>query len=254
MLMMLVERKFTAQEINAVINDPSVYDWVRGPLEGKLDLAPTLSDHRNVLLMGEFGGVLFQQHQPGLYEAHTQVLPPGRGQWAMKMAREALQWMFTKTEAVEVIALVPQGNVGALAMGKRLGFTLEMTKPNGWTFRGRTIPTDVYSLKLQDWMRTAPGMKERGDWFHARLEAEYARLGIVHAAHPDDDSHDQHVGATAEIIFGGQPQKAIAFYNRWACMAGYAPAAIVALDPLTINIQESILVVCNNDFEVMQCQ
>lgn len=249
-----IDRQFTARLLNKVVNDPSVYDWVRGTFEGPMDLTPIVANHNNVLLMGEHGGILFMQHQQGLYEAHAQVVTAGRGKWATEMTQEALHWMFTRTDAVEIVTRVPRGNIGALALTKRMGFVLEFTRNKGWTKAGQPIPADVYSLKVQDWMRDAPGLKQRGDWFHTKLEAEYERIGANHGIHPDDDTHDQFVGATIDMIFGGQPQKATVFYNRWAVMAGYQPIRIMTLAPLTLDIQESLIAVRNDDFWVMACQ
>jgi len=76
---MQIERITDAARLNAVVNDPSVYPWVRGTAEGPLDLGGIIADPRHVALMGAHGGCLFVHHQPGIFEAHTQVLESGRG-------------------------------------------------------------------------------------------------------------------------------------------------------------------------------
>jgi hypothetical protein len=43
-------------------------------------------------------------------------------------------------------------------------------------------------------------------------------------------------GLTFEMIYAGQPEKGIIVYNRWARFAGFAPMALVAKDPLIIDL------------------
>lgn len=255
---MAVEQHRDAEFINSVVNDPSVLPWVQGNLEGPLDVAPLLRIPGNVLLCDEYGGVLFIEHQPGFYEAHTQVLPAGRGKWAVQMVREALQWMFTKTSAVDIQTKCPQGNIGALALAKRIGGRELFIAERGWTYEGKIIPAAIYGLSIQDWLSSAPGLEERGKWFHDRLESEYARHGVGDPTpHPDDLVHDRYVGAAVEMIAGGQPHKAAVFYNRWAVMAGYAPISIIKASPptVTVDIDDAILIVRpDGDFWVASCR
>jgi hypothetical protein len=105
-------------------------------------------------------------------------------------------------------------------------------------------------VTLQDWLRTAPGLEEKGAWFHDRIEAEFARLGVPDLAHPDDPVHDRYVGAACEMLAGGQPIKALSVYNRFATFGGYEPARLVSLDPLHIDIGNAVLAVADGDFTV----
>lgn len=247
----LIRRHFTADSLNIVVNDPSVYPWVRGRMTGYLDLTPVIRDRNNILLMGEHGGMLFTQHQPGLYEIHTQVLPAGRGQWTIDMATACLQWMFTRTDAMELVSRVPKGNLGARALVRRMHGGFEFRRDNGWTFNDQVVPADIYSWKVQDWMRWAPGMISRGEWFHKRLEKEYKKLNRRIPQHPDDDIHDQFVGAALEMVFAGNPHKGVILYNRWAVMAGYAPIKMVTDSPLVLDIADALLMFREDDFWVM---
>src|SRR5947209_10090690 len=127
-----IERHFDAKRLNEIVNHPSVYPWVQGAVTGELDLSDPISDPRNVLLMGEHGGVVFGWHSPGIYEAHTQVLPEGRGAWSVAMVRAALEWMFTRTDAMEIWTRVPHGNLGARALAKAIGGKFEFRMEKGW--------------------------------------------------------------------------------------------------------------------------
>ena len=238
-----IERRRDAIQLNRIVNDPSVYRWVKGYMTGRMDLTNVVTNPNNILLMGEHGGVIFAMHQHGLYEAHTQVLPAGRGKWALFMVRAALHWMFTHTIAMEIMTRCPHGNLPALALAKSIGGHFEFTNPRGWIMDLDPIPADVYALTVQDWLRTAPGLVERGRMFHAKLNEEYARLGKTPKELPDDEAHDRYVGAMAEMIIGGQPDKGVMLYNRFAALASYGAISIISRMPLTLDIGDALVIV-----------
>lgn len=241
-----IERQTDARFLNRILNDPSVYPFVHGNLKGPMDASVIVADPANVLLTGELGALLFVQHQPGFYEVHSQCLPEGRGAWMLSFVRACLHWMFTCTDAVDIQTRCPQGNVPALALAKRIHGRFLFTRADGWIMDGVPISADIYGLNIQDWAASAPGLVERGHWFHERLEAEYARHGVADPApHPDDETHDRYAGMACEMILGGQGHKAAVFYNRWAVMAGYAPITIIKATPptVTVDIQDAIIIV-----------
>lgn len=248
----MIKRHFTADSINIVVNHPSVYEWGRGAATGRLDLTPVVQNENNHLLMGEYGGVLFLKHQPGVYEAHTQVLPAGRGKWALDMVNEALAWMFTRTDCVDIMTRVPKGNLAARALARAIGGSAEYRMERGWVLDDRVVYADVFSLQIQKWMATAPGLEQQGEWFHTQLEKEYARFGKSGPDHLHDPVHDRYVGAASLMIQNGQPQKGVLFYSRWAGMAGYAPVTIACLDPLIVDLQESLIQVKGDSFECLR--
>jgi hypothetical protein len=238
-----IGRERHAVRLNRIVNDPAVYPWVCGEHTGPLDMTEAVADPNNVLLMGQHGGILFIQLQPGLYESHTQVLKEGRGEWALSMVRACLHWMFTRTDAFEIMTKCPKGNLGARALAKAIGGAYEFTNKNGWFMNGKVIPADIYSLNIQQWMRDAPGLEERGHWFHERLTREYGKLGRQEAPHEDDATHDRYVGAACEMFLGNQAAKSCILYNRWARMAGYAPMELLSMKPVAVDIVDAILVV-----------
>ena len=245
-----VTRQFDAKRLNEIVNDPAVLPWVRGGVDGPLDLTFAVENPGNVLLVGEHGAMLLIQLQPGLFEAHTQVLPIGRGEWAVNFAKACVFWMFTRTTCFELMTKCPHGNLGARALAKCVGGKKLFTNPRGWSKDGKTIPADIFGITIQDWLLTANGLEERGHWFHERLASEYRKLGRKEAPHPDDDTHDRYVGMACEMFLGGQAQKAVLLYGRWASMADYAPIELMSLDPVAINIQDAVIVMRKNDFYV----
>jgi hypothetical protein len=246
----MIERVFDGEKINRIVNDPSVYPWVRGVCEGPLDLGPLLADKRHVCLVGEFGGCLFTQQSPGIYEVHSQFLPQGRGEHAIKVVREALHWMFTRTDAVEIWTRCPKGNLAARALARAIGGREEMTVARGWVQDGKIIPAAIFSMTVQEWMKTSPDLVEIGAWFHAKLEDEFKLAGYSEPVHDDDPNHNRYVGAAVEMIRGGQPSKGVIFYNRFALMAGYAPISVVGFDPVMINIRDATLEMHGKNFFV----
>lgn len=245
-----IGRERTARRVNAVINHPEVQPFVKGLAKLPLDLSPAVLNPNNVLLMGQHGGVFFHQHQPGIYEAHTQVVPEGRGAWTVAMVKAALHWMFTRSDAVEILTRCPKGNFAARALAKAIGGKMLFTNPRGWVMDDVVISADIFALTIQDWLKTAPGLEERGHWFHDRLREQFDELGATEPIHDDDLVHDRYVGAACEMFLNGQPQKGIVFYNRWAALADYEKIDLVSLDPLAVDIRTAIVVVRGNDFYV----
>jgi hypothetical protein len=255
-----LQRATDARFVNEVVNHPTVHPWVRGAHNGVIDLHDLVLNPYNVTLTAEHGAILFQCHTPGLYEAHTQVLPAGRGKWALYFVQAALMWMFTRTDAVEIVTRVPAGNRAAAALMNYIcrlcGAEHDFRSPYGWTGSGgHQIAADVYSLPIQRWMRAAGGLAERGSWFHQRLDEEWLKIGKRRDdPHPDDTVHDRYVGAGCELMLGGQVRKALVFYNRFAVMSGYAPIELVCESPLAIDTHDAILLVRDNDFWLMSAR
>lgn len=251
---MTIERVFEASRLNHIANDPGVYPWVAGALQGPIDLSLVAADPSNVALLWSHGACVFRRHQVGLYEVHTMVLPAGRGARTIDCVRECLHWMFCHTDAVEIWTRAPRGNLGARALAKSIGGTLEFTAERGWIKDEIVVPAAIFALKIQDWMRDAPELPAFGAEFHMKLEDEYRRLGKSEPVHPDDAIHDRYVGAAVEMIRGGQPFKAQIFFNRWAHMAAYQEMRIVGTDPVMVDIHDAVLEVHGGSFFVAECR
>lgn len=236
-MLVKIGRERHARRLNRVINDPSVYPWVHGLIDGPLDMSAAVANPNNVLLMSQHGGIFFHHHQPGFYEAHTQVLPEGRGEWCLAMTRAALHWMFTRTSAMEILTRVPKGNLAARALTKAAGLKPRFINPKGWAFNGKVVPAEVFSLTIQDWLDGAPGLDERGQWFAERLAR---RLGI--AMGTPSPAYLRMVGAAYEMLSAGMPEKAMVLYNRWATLADHEPIAVVAIDPVAIKFGQTTLI------------
>jgi len=246
-------REFSAERINAVVNHPSVRPWVAAGA-GYLDLSAVVSNPTTVLLMAEGGGFLLTQQEPGIYEVHSQFLPDHRGPEVLTAAADASRYMFTRTDCVEIRTRVPQGNVAAAVLAKRMGWELQFERANVWPTDAGPVPCRYYAKTITQWANTAPGIAETGAWFHEKLEAAKIAANASSPIHDADEAHDRYVGATCEMIMSGQIGKALSFYQRWAAFAGYGPISLIATNPVVVDIGDALLAVRDQDFEVLLCR
>jgi RimJ/RimL family protein N-acetyltransferase len=148
----VIERTFDVAFVNAVVNDPEVESWVRGPFRGQLDLSPIIADKRNVVLVGEHGFAVFAYRFPGVYEWHAAVRSEGRGWWALAAGRAALDWLFEHTDAIAVLAPIPETNRPARHIAAALGFDLKQILPAAWSTSAVPVELCVYTLLRRDYV------------------------------------------------------------------------------------------------------
>lgn len=248
-----VARHIDAARVNEIANHPDVRPWVAGGTDA-LDLSSVVANAANVLLMNEHGGCFFERVGAGIFEVHTLFRPEGRGPAAVAAVQDALHWMFTQTDCVELQTKVPDGNKGALGLVRAIHGTLQFRRDAVWQGPTGMVGCGYYSLTISDWAGKCDAAMEAGHWFHDKLEAAKVAAGADSPVHDDDDAHDRYVGATIEMMVAGQVGKALWFYNRWARFAGYAPVQQIASDPPVIDIQDAILALKPNNFEVLLCR
>lgn len=257
---LLVYRSFDAEKANAIVNDPAVLPFVAGPGQESLDLAPLIADHRNVLLEADGGFILFHLFDQNIYQVHTAFLEKHRGSNAIAASLAAYNFMFTRTDAMTLLTMVPEiDRKSALAtrMATRIvgfEFDFSMSAAN-WSGNGST-PAKFYSLHYHRWLkRNAERLIDAGHAFHERFEAERARLGQTGPRdHPDDVAHDLYAGVCAEMVYGGQPEKGVCLYNLWARRAGYGQIQLLSRSPLVIDIGEAVLLMGEQTFRVIKCR
>lgn len=245
-------------EINRILNDPSVFPNISIPDQKPFDVTPLVTDPRNVFLMAEGGCIIFTpdiEPGSGIYEVHTNFLEGYRGEHAIEASLEAYRWMFTHTNCMMLQTRIPAFNKAAEAFCRSVGAWLWFERKECWPTERGNVDCKFYALPILDWMRKHSGpLIESGKVFHKRLEEEYARLNFMHEPHPDEKSHDLAAGACAEMIYGGEPEKACILYNRWARIAGYQQINLISRNPLVIDIGEALLHVTGNNFKVLKCR
>lgn len=250
-----IRREFDAAPLNAVVNHPAVHPHVALPGQGALDLSELIADHRNIALACDGGVMVCVQHEPGIYEVHSQFLPHARGAYALAAVRQAIHGMFLEGDAMELLTKVPEGNRRAEALTLRAGFRHEFDRADAWVWRGETVALRHYALRYADYVsHYADDLATHGAAFHTHLDREKARVGIGADSHPDDPAHDVNVGAAAQMIRAGKVAKAVALYNRWARFAGYQTIAAVSLNPTVLNIGDCFIEADGDSFKVLPCQ
>lgn len=145
------------------------------------------SDPRGYALIGEdqLGAYILWPVVEGVYELHVGVLPAGRGEWAIQFSASTIEYMYTRTDCVELITRIPQGADASLWLARRFRFQHRWNCPRT-QYRGKIVPYAVMSLTMFDWM-------------------------------PDDDPERSRI--FAEMKRNGMGRKADCWYQRWAFLS-----------------------------------
>lgn len=243
--MINIDRAYDAARFNQILNDPAVRPWVADAQEGTLDVSPAVANRNNILLMGDHGGCMFFALQVGLFEVHTAFLPSGRGEWSRNFLWGVGLWMFTRTHAVEILTRVPHGHLAARTATLGAGMHPAWTREDCCVFRGRPVPVEIFSAKVQDWVWEAPWLAEMGQSFHDSINQQAAALGITEQPHEDDDNHNRIVGLCFQMFRWGQAAKATVLYNRWALASRHRTIELVQADPPVVKFDVGFLTLEN---------
>lgn len=251
-----LHRSFDAQAANAIFNDPSVFPTIATKGVQQIDISGAVANARNVLMLTDGGAIFFLADiDPGIYEVHTSFLERYRGRYAIEASLAAYHWMFTHTDCMSIVTQVPASNRSAALAARAVGFVPRFTRKGVWETEQSTVDVRFYELNHADWMlRARAALISAGKAFHDRLDAERARHGHTDEHHPQEDCHDLYVGAAIETVYGGQPEKAVVLYNRWARQSGYGQIALVARSPLVIDIGDAVLLIEDRTFKVIKCR
>lgn len=231
--------------LNEIANEPQVRVWLGGTQP--LDLTETVCNPENFCFLTDEqrGGYIYHKRAPGLYEVHTLALPTGRGRQMLEARSQGLREMFTKTDCVEVVTKVPEGNQGAAVWATKAGFREVFRRAKAFDLMGELVDVSYCSLSYIDWAIRDRGCKIDGQRFHA----------VIHQFTPDDHGedpvHDAMVGATMECCLQNNIEKGMGFYCRWAAHAGYEPIRVVTARPLVLDIRTCVLQYGNDGLQVL---
>lgn len=244
----MIYRTMNAAFLNEVANHEDVRPFLGG--DGELDLGPMLANPANVALevMGD-GGWLLQPTLPGVYELHTLFMPHARGKGYFAAAREAIRWMFTNTDCLEITTKCPDDNPGARMAASVMGFRERFRRETAWPPEAPAVGVSYRVFSIDDWYVRDKACLLEGRKFHAALEAAKIEAGSALPVHPEDEAHDRAVGAAALTVMAGQPAKAVGLYNRWASFAGYA--TIEAVGHNLIDVRDAIVEVSGGEMRVL---
>lgn len=244
-----MKRSLNPAPFNVIANHPEVFPWLGFPEGlGEADLSQAVVNPRNFCFLtpNEDGGYIVIRLQAGLYAAHTLATPEARGKPMLRLMRESFRAMFTETDAIEITTLVPDGNEAAKSWADVAGFRNTFRREAFFPLGGEFVGGQYRSLSWQEWAMCDPENLALGRMFHGALQ------GLRSNPHPEDVTHDRFVGAALGTCKGGNVEKGINLYNRWAVTAGYNQAAILSMTPPLVDIGDAIVSLNGNELDVLQ--
>src|SRR6201996_6180162 len=174
----MIRRTFDPAEVNAVLNDPEVFRWIKLPGIENVDATELVFELRNYCLIANGGVLIFVCQEPGVYEVHNNFLEAHRGLNAVKGTLAALRWVFTHTDAMIIQTRVPEFNKGAENMARHVGGVKDFERPAAWPTDNGSCAVSYWSLSYENWLKRTSSLMVLGREFHQKLDAEFDRLGV----------------------------------------------------------------------------
>lgn len=243
----MIRRTMDAVFLNDLANDPCVRPWLGG--EGELDLAPMITDLRNVAIRTDHGAWVFHNLGAGTYEVHTMFRPAGRGKALLAAAKDALTYLFSTTDAVDIVTKCPDDNEPARLASAQIGFKERFRRDNAWS---DGVGISYRGLSIVDWAFGSSDCLTAGRDFHDKIAAAKVAAGTEDTIHAADEAHDRMAGAASLLVLAGNTEKGVSFYNHWAIFAGYA--AVEAISRTIIDIRDAVVEVRAGKMEVVLCR
>jgi len=248
-----VTRTMDPTLLNRVANDPHVRPWLGG--DGPLDLTALLADPSNLAGVSESGGFLAVSMGRGRYEIHSLFAPDRAKGEAVRAMRGALDYIFSASDAVELVTKVPTANRAATGLARLAGFTEQFLMDVPWA-AGMTEPVMFLQLSLDRWALRSQAAGCVGEWLHRTMEDAKRDAHSTLGAHsPDEEAHLQMAGAAVLMVQAGHAEKAALTYNAWAAFTGYPPMRLLRLHPPVFDLGEGLIVEAHpTEMEVLQCR
>jgi hypothetical protein len=179
---------------------------------------------------------------PGAYELHTLFTPQARGKPYFKQAKEALRYVFTATDALELLTKCPDDNPAARMAASLVGFHERAHRPNVWNV-GTPAECGVsyQALSIDDWLQRDLHIEAEGESLWEELPAHFST--------PGDTMHSRLMGAALLMTRAGQASKAVGIFNRAAAFQGFR--GIVALRDDVLDIGQALVHVKPEGFGVL---
>ena len=154
--LLIVERTFVADQVNLILNDPSVRPHIGGDGESYSDATKFVeSEECLVFLCSDENGIgacfIVYPHTPHLYECHTQALPHFRGKRCLEAAKVCIDTIFGETDCIKLFGRTPTENKAANFFNRKLGFELEGCLTSSAINRGKVIDENIYGLRSEAW-------------------------------------------------------------------------------------------------------
>ncbi len=236
-------RSLDPAPFNRIFNDPEVRPWMGHGYEFQ-DLGVVVTNPANYCFLtpNRDGGYIVARLDDGLYVAHTLALQSARGRPMLQLMRDGFAYMFTATDAVEIVTTCPDGNDAGARWADTAGFRETHRRETWFPLGNEIVGTSFRSLGYADWVPRHEPNRRLGALFHDQLQI---------ATHADDPIHDAWVGATVAGCQAGNIEKAVRLYNRFALQTGYHPAAILSTIPPLIDTGDAIVGLDNGALDIL---
>lgn len=172
--------------------------------------------------MSPVGYILYVPRNPhcSVMEQHTGFIESARGKDAIDAMQSATAAVFLQTPCSRIVSYCPDWHPGTKGIARQMGSVPLYYVPKFAKRAGIEYGATLYGLTVLEWaFRNHMNYAHIGHRWH---EEVFAKL---EPHHEDDDVHDGFLGLAVEMGVRN-PHKAVAVYNIWAELAGYAPASV----------------------------
>lgn len=184
------------------------------------------------------GYILYTPRGAGVFEQHTAFLELHRGKFAAECIDWAFRAMFLETSCTQLITVCQAWQPETRLSAKSRGAIELFTIPRYAKKDGKEHPAAVFGITVMEWAwRHHQDFGYAGEKWHDEVFAD------LEPHHEEDPAHNGFLGLALEMG-KKQPHKAIAVYNAWASLAGYAPGELLWADAAgnsLIDIQVAIV-------------
>jgi RimJ/RimL family protein N-acetyltransferase len=118
--------------LNEIYSHEAVWPWIKDDnvteeFRYKLGemIFDTTKSNSIILTDGKFISFWLKPMNSICYEVHTAVTPDGRGQYAIDIGEQAINWMFDNTNCRKIISYIPVDNRAATLFSLKCGFKKE---------------------------------------------------------------------------------------------------------------------------------
>jgi|SRR5580700_2776523 hypothetical protein len=223
---MVVERTFDPGLAARFVTDPAAIKAI----------TTAIKDTNNVCLVGDLGAFIAARLDRGVFEIVLHAEPEADEEWLRDFIAAAAEYVFCRTDAVELLVRAARGDPASEAMVRAAPSDLQFEI---------AARLEVHALTLQRWALWAPGMVERGERLVDRIAAQLQRER--HPIHPD---HARVIGVAVAMIEGEQPIKGVVWFNRAEALARRPLIKILDTDPLQIKWETEMLTLQNGEVSI----
>lgn len=247
-----VKRATTAESVNKILNDPTVFSAIATPEIAKFDASALMADEQNFAFTCQGGCLLFIFQEPGIYEAHVAFLPAFRGAYAKQAFHIAARLMFMGTSAITLLLRIPDSNKAARHLAAALGAKKEFHRAAAWPTADGLIGRSYWTMRYDSWIANNAEMVACGEHFMWRINITRQEMG--NEPETFDECAKPYFGALILMACAGRMDKGTILFNRFAAFANLPIYKLVSHAPAVIDTGETLLQFADGDFKVLMCR